>query len=65
MVRNGDFLAGIAIGPIFGLVGEETESIGHIAEFGVVMMLFIVGLELAPKCFGKCVISSLGLVDYK
>lgn len=45
----GYLLAGIAIGPVLGFVGKETESIGHVAEFGVVMMLFIVGLELAPK----------------
>ena len=36
------------IGPVFGLVGQETESIQHVAEFGVVMMLFLVGLELEP-----------------
>lgn len=45
----GYLLAGIAIGPVLGFVGKETQSIGHVAEFGVVMMLFIVGLELAPK----------------
>lgn len=45
----GYLLAGIAIGPVLGFVGKETQSIGHVAEFGVVMMLFIIGLELAPK----------------
>ncbi len=45
----GYLIAGIAIGPIMGLVGSETESIQHVAEFGVVMMLFLVGLELEPR----------------
>ena len=45
----GYLLAGIVIGPIFGLVGSETESLQSIAEFGVVMMLFIIGLELEPR----------------
>ena len=37
------------IGPAIGLVGAETQDIQHFAEFGVVMMLFLVGLELEPK----------------
>ncbi len=45
----GYLLAGVAIGPIFGLVGGETESLRTYAEFGVVMMLFIIGLELEPR----------------
>ena len=45
----GYLLAGIAIGPVIGLVGAETREIQHFAEFGVVMMLFLVGLELEPK----------------
>ncbi|WP_136659392.1 monovalent cation:proton antiporter-2 (CPA2) family protein [Nitratireductor sp. XY-223] len=44
----GYLIAGIVIGPVLGLVGD-TESIQHIAEFGVVMMLFLVGLELEPR----------------
>jgi len=38
----GYLIAGVLIGPVFGLVGQETESIQHVAEFGVVMMLFLV-----------------------
>nr|WP_320134698.1 monovalent cation:proton antiporter-2 (CPA2) family protein [uncultured Amphritea sp.] len=45
----GYLIAGVIIGPITGLVGNETTTIQHFAEFGVVMMLFIVGLELSPK----------------
>jgi len=45
----GYLLAGIAIGPLLGLVGSETASLQHFAEFGVVMMLFLIGLELEPR----------------
>ncbi|MBT8408347.1 MAG: cation:proton antiporter [Alphaproteobacteria bacterium] len=45
----GYLLAGIAIGPILNLVGSETQDLQHFAEFGVVMMLFLIGLELEPR----------------
>jgi len=45
----GYLLAGIAIGPVFGLVGSETRDLQHFAEFGVVMLLFLIGLELEPR----------------
>ncbi|SIT77234.1 monovalent cation:proton antiporter-2 (CPA2) family protein [Pontibaca methylaminivorans] len=44
----GYLAAGIIIGPVLGLVGAETEELQHIAEFGVVMMLFLIGLEIEP-----------------
>lgn len=45
----GYLAAGIAIGPFaLGLVGKEAGDVMHFAEFGVVMMLFLVGLELQP-----------------
>ncbi|HEA53542.1 hypothetical protein LCGC14_0655750 [marine sediment metagenome] len=45
----GYLAAGVAIGPVMGLVGQESDTIQHFAEFGVVMMLFLVGMELDPK----------------
>lgn len=45
----GYLIAGVLIGPVMGLVGSEAERIQHVAEFGVVMMLFLVGLELEPR----------------
>ncbi|WP_448554855.1 monovalent cation:proton antiporter-2 (CPA2) family protein [Thalassotalea montiporae] len=45
----GYLIAGVIIGPVTHLVGQETATIQHFAEFGVVMMLFLVGLELAPS----------------
>lgn len=48
----GYLLAGILIGPyLLGFVGKEGEDILHFAEFGVVMMLFLIGLEINPKDF--------------
>ncbi|EEX14421.1 glutathione-regulated potassium-efflux system protein KefC [Citreicella sp. SE45] len=44
----GYLLAGIMIGPVLHLVAA-TEDLRHFAEFGVVMMLFIIGLELEPR----------------
>lgn len=50
----GYLLAGILIGPfVLGFIGEEGEDIMHFAEFGVVMMLFLIGLELEPSQFWK------------
>jgi len=46
----GYLAAGILIGPVLGLVGgNETAELQHVAEFGVVMMLFLIGLELEPR----------------
>lgn len=45
----GYLIAGVAIGPWgLGLIGE-VEQVLHIAEFGVVLLLFIIGLEMQPK----------------
>ena len=46
----GYLLAGIAIGPFaLGLVGDGEQDVMHFAEFGVVLMLFLIGLELEPS----------------
>lgn len=46
----GYLIAGVVIGPAFlQLVGTESHDIMHFAEFGVVMMLFVIGLELEPS----------------
>lgn len=45
----GYLIAGVVIGPsLLNLVGQ-VEDVQHFAEFGVVMMLFVVGLELRPS----------------
>jgi CPA2 family monovalent cation:H+ antiporter-2/glutathione-regulated potassium-efflux system protein KefB len=46
----GYLIAGVVIGPFgFGFIGTEGQDVMHFAEFGVVMMLFLVGLELEPS----------------
>lgn len=58
----GYLMAGAAIGPFaLQLVGHDMENIMHFAEFGVVMMLFLVGLELQPSLLWKMRLPILGL----
>lgn len=58
----GYLIAGIIIGPyVLGLVGQEGTNIMGFAEFGVVMMLFLVGLELKPSLLWKMRRSIFGL----
>ena len=58
----GYLLAGVAVGPFaLGLVGEEGQDVLHFAEFGVVMMLFLIGLELEPSRIWRLRAPILGL----
>ena len=46
----GYLLAGVLVGPFaLGWVGRFSSDVMTVSEFGVVMMLFLVGLELEPK----------------
>lgn len=44
----GYLLAGIAIGPWGLRLIEDVDSARHLSEFGVVLLLFVIGLELQP-----------------
>lgn len=58
----GYLLAGVVIGPsVLGFVGAEGQDVMHAAEFGVVMMLFVVGLELEPALLWRLRGALLGL----
>lgn len=58
----GYLFAGVLIGPfVLGFVGKDGADIMHATEFGVVMMLFLVGLELDPKEFWKIRKEIIGL----
>jgi monovalent cation:H+ antiporter-2, CPA2 family len=58
----GYLLAGMLIGPfVLGFIGREGQNIMHFAEFGVIMMLFLIGLELEPSQFWKMRKSILGM----
>ncbi len=45
----GYLIAGIAISPVLAFLEVDVVSVQHFAEFGVVMMLFLIGLELEPR----------------
>ena len=57
----GYLAAGIVIGPVLGLVGDNVQDLQHFAEFGVVMMLFLIGLELEPRALWDMRHKLLGL----
>ena len=59
----GYLIAGILIGPVLGLAGTDGEmaDLQHFAEFGVVMMLFLIGLELEPQALWQMRRKLIGL----
>jgi glutathione-regulated potassium-efflux system protein KefB len=57
----GYLIAGVVIGPwALNLVGE-TERVSHVAEFGVVILLFLIGLEVRPSQLWSLRTTILGL----
>ncbi|MBI1275532.1 potassium transporter [bacterium] len=57
----GYLVAGVMIGP-FGLAFiQNPEQIMHFAEFGVVMMLFLIGMELEPEVLWRLRRTIVGL----
>ncbi len=57
----GYLIAGIVISPLLHALNVDVISIQHFAEFGVVMMLFLVGLELEPAMLWAMRTKLLGL----
>ena len=45
----GYLIAGIIISPMFTVMGVDVAALQHFAEFGIVMMLFLIGLEMQPR----------------
>lgn len=45
----GYFAAGVLVGPLVIGLFTDTQSILHFSELGVVMFLFVIGLELRPR----------------
>ncbi|NNK57177.1 MAG: potassium transporter, partial [Desulfofustis sp.] len=57
----GYLIAGIIIGPFgLSLIGD-IEEVMHFTEFGVVMMLFLVGLELKPSLLWQMRVPIIGM----
>ncbi len=57
----GYLIAGIVIGPFGMSLISDIEEVMHFTEFGVVMMLFLVGLELKPSLLWKMRTPILGM----
>lgn len=58
----GYILGGIIIGPyVLKLTGNDVDGIMHASEFGVIMLLFLVGLELEPRKFWEMRKKIIGL----
>lgn len=57
----GYLVAGMIIGPYGLSLTGEVEQVMHITEFGVVMMLFLVGLELRPSLLWQLRVPILGM----
>ncbi len=57
----GYLAAGMVIAPVLGPMGAEMDDLRHVAEFGVVMMLFLIGLELEPRVIWNMRDKLLGL----
>lgn len=57
----GYLIAGIVIGPYGLSLIEHVEDVMHFTEFGVVMMLFLVGLELKPSLLWQMRTPILGM----
>ena len=57
----GYLLAGIFLSPFLHLIGSDTEQIQHYAEFGIVILLFLIGLEMRPRRIWEMRESLIGL----
>jgi len=58
----GYLAGGILIGPyVLRLTGKDVNDIMHASEFGVIMLLFLVGLELEPRKFWEMRKKIIGL----
>ncbi len=57
----GYLVAGVAIAPVLRWLGADAVQISQIAECGVVMMLFLVGLELEPKKLWRLRVPIIGI----
>ena len=56
----GYLVAGMAIGPFGVSLIQNVDDVMHFTEFGVVMMLFLVGLELRPSMLWRMRLPILG-----
>ncbi len=57
----GYLLVGILIGPMCFKLAVDSEGVMHLAELGIIMMLFIIGLELEPAILWRLRKSIIGI----
>src|SRR4051812_41349488 len=57
----GFILVGVGLGPSGLKLIDTSESIGALADLGVLMLLFIIGMELRLQAFRKSLPLALGL----
>ncbi|MEK9627594.1 MAG: cation:proton antiporter [Nitrospinota bacterium] len=57
----GYLIAGVLIGPYGGQLIEDIESVRHLAEIGVILLLFVIGLEFSLTRLLKDLVSILGV----
>jgi Kef-type K+ transport system membrane component KefB len=64
-LRLSSILGYLAAGVVIGILGRrivpDTELVMHTAEFGVVLLLFVIGLELQPRGCARCARPVFGL----
>lgn len=51
----GYLFTGILLGPSVLNIAHDPEAIMELAEFGVILLMFLIGLELRRNVCGKCV----------
>ncbi len=57
----GYLVAGIAVGPSGLALVTDVPAMMNVSEWGVVMMLFVIGLELAPRRLWEMRVEVFGL----
>ena len=61
----GYLVAGMIIGPFGVSLIQNVDEVMHFTEFGVVMMLFLVGLELRPSMLWRMRLPILGIGGHR
>ena len=57
----GYLVAGVLIGPYGGQLIGDIDSVKHLAEFGVILLLFVIGLEFSLTRLLKDLVSIVGV----
>ena len=57
----GYLIAGVLIGPYGGQLIDDIESVKHLAEIGVILLLFVIGLEFSLTRLLKDLVSVFGI----